>query len=157
MKVLLILFLIALIILIWAKLFPDKKITIQAEHINKLSSKLFSISKVWGDDRLQTIRIKRDLNDYLNLKIQNCFFAGDLNKYRYMQKQCHKLLIISLKHKRHLVIPCGSQSQGRWFADELTTLIKNDLNYFFPSLHWNEPTIKRIKATSYFYFTVSEK
>ena len=146
-----------LVIFIWAKLCPDKKITIQAKKINEISRKLFLSLKTWGNNRLQTSRLKNDLNDYLNFKIQDSFLEGDSNKYYYMKKHCNKLLIFNLHHKKKVLIPCGSPSQSRWFVEELNTLIKNDLNHFFPSLYWNEPVIKRIRFTSYFYYVITEK
>lgn len=157
MKLFLIMLLLVICISIWAVMFPSAEFKLKAETINKLNTKLLVLTKIWGTNRLQTIRIKNDLNDYFQLKIQNSFLNGDRNKYAYMKRQCNKLLIINLRHKKKLIIPCGNQSQSYWFIEELNTLIKNDLNYFYPSIFWNEPKIKRIKATSYFYYIVTEK
>lgn len=60
---LLILFLIsfALIALIWARLYPNQKVTIQAKTINTFSDGLLKRIRVWSNNRIQTHRLRQSL------------------------------------------------------------------------------------------------
>lgn len=157
---LLILFLIALITLIWARLFPNKKVTIQAKTINTFSDGLMNHIKVWSNNRLQTHRLRQSLVQREKLLAdsqQLPFFSRNSKLHELVGNAFRKTTVFQWNHKTKIIIPTGTFTLSKFATEQLDNYLLELLVIYYPDRYWQQIEIKKIPLFNYFYLVIQEK
>lgn len=159
---LLILFLIAfaLIALIWARLYPNQKVTIQAKTINTFSDGLLKRIRVWSNNRIQTHRLRQSLVQREKLLAdsqQLPFFSRNSKLHELVGNAFRKTIVFQWHHKTKIIIPTGTFTLSKFATEQLDNYLLELLVIYYPDRYWQQIEIKKIPLFNYFYLIIQEK
>ena len=149
MKLILITLLLLLMLSSWAIFFPNTKITITADNINKFRQKLFKISQNWANNRIQEHRISKNLVEHDQL------FSYAPNET--LEKAFVKTRIFDIKGKKMIVIPTKKYEVSMLAKEQLDNYSLSMLMEYYPNTHWQRAKITRIPYINFFFIKITEK
>ncbi|MCT3208389.1 hypothetical protein EFO75_06935 [Limosilactobacillus reuteri] len=149
MKTLLILILIVSVIIIWAIMFPNAKVTITATGINNFRRKFLLILKNWTNNRIQARRIAKNLVEH------NQLFTYAPNQD--LEKAFAKVIIFRIKGKKIIVIPTKKYVVSKLAKEQLDNYSLSMIMEYYPNTHWQRAEITRIPYINFFFVKIAEK
>lgn len=138
-----------LTLITWAKLYPDKKITIQARNINNFRESFFKVGKDWANNRIQERRIAKNL-------VQHDQLFGYMPNDD-LEKAFARTRVINFKGKKSIIIPTKTYEMSNLAKEQLESNSATMLTKYYPNCHWKPARLKRIKYTNYYITIISEK
>lgn len=160
MKLVLTILLIVIALIIWARFFPNKEITIRAESIRNLSGFTYQKLKIWSNNRLQTHRLRQSLVQreiMLAHSQQLPILSNNSELYELTAKAFKRTVIFQKNHKTNIVIPTESSVLTNFAKKELDDCLLELLMTYYPDHHWQPLKTKRVPITNYFYLIIKEK